>query len=79
MLLIVQLVAGAWRLFVGWFNGHEGQLLTFLLALVLLVLAITAVLRGWHWLVRVLLHLGWLGSLGLYMAMEAVRFKQLGG
>jgi hypothetical protein len=79
VLLVAELIGGSWRLFVGWFNGHGEQLLAFLLALVLLVLAITAVLRGWHWLVRALLHVGWLGSLGVFTAIEMVRVRQLGG
>jgi hypothetical protein len=79
VLLIAELVGGSWRLFAGWFTGHGGQLLILLVALVLLVLAITAVLRGWHWLVRSFLHLGWLGSVGVYMAIEMVRFRAMGG
>jgi hypothetical protein len=78
-ILAIGLFAGLGRLFAGWFTGHSGQLLILLLALALLVLAITAVLRGWHWLVRSLLHLGWMASVSAWVMMEQARFRELGG
>ena len=77
--LVLALIGGSVRFFAGWFTGHSAQLLTLLLAIVLLGLAITASLRGCHWLVRVLIHVGWLGSLTLWLTVEYGRFKQLGG
>jgi hypothetical protein len=79
MLLIMELVAGPVRVLAGKFNGHPGQLLALGLANGFLALAVTAVLRGWHWIVRSLLHLGWLGSLVVYLAIEMARFRQLAG
>jgi hypothetical protein len=79
VLVIPALTGGSLRLFGGWFTGHTGQLLIWLLMVVLLVLAIAAVLRGWHWLVRGLLHLGWVGSLTVFIMIEAARAKQWGG
>jgi hypothetical protein len=78
VILVLVSLNGVQRLFAGWFTGHGGHLLTMLLALVFLVLAITAGLRGWHWLVRGLLHLGWLGSLILFTAIEMARVQQPG-
>jgi predicted Ser/Thr protein kinase len=78
-ILVVGIVGGSLRLFAGWFTGHTGLLLALGLALVFLALTVTAVLRGWHWLVRGLLHLGWLGSLVVYAAMVMARFRQPGG
>jgi predicted Ser/Thr protein kinase len=41
-----------------------------LLLLPPLVLALTGVIRGWHWALRVLLHGGWLAALGTYLVMR---------
>jgi hypothetical protein len=60
VVMALALLGGTRRLLVGWFAGHTGQLLVLVVALLLLGLAMTAVLRGWHWLVRCLLHGGWL-------------------
>jgi predicted Ser/Thr protein kinase len=80
MFLVVGIVGGSLRLFTWWSTGHGGLLmLAILSALVFLVLAITAVLRGWHWLVRGLLHVGWLGSLSVCMAIQMSGFGQPGG
>jgi hypothetical protein len=79
VVLCMALLGGSLRFFAGWFTGHTGQLLILVLALVLLVLAITAVLRVWHWFVRSLLHVGWLGTLILWAMMEMVRYNQYRG
>jgi hypothetical protein len=79
VVLCMFLVGGALRGLSGWFAGHTAQLLVLVLLLSLLVLAITAVLRGWHWLVRSLLHLSWLGTLILWAMMEITRFNQYRG
>jgi hypothetical protein len=75
----IALLGGFLRVLVGWFAGHTAQLLVLLLMLSLLVLAMTAVLRGWHWLVRSLLHVGWLGTLILWAMKEMARYNQYGG
>ncbi len=77
--LIMALVGGTLRLFGGWFSGYLAHLLVLLFMLGVLVLAITAVLRGWHWLVRSLLHVGWVGSWIAFVMIEAVRWKVIGG
>jgi hypothetical protein len=73
VVLCMVLIGGSFRFLYGWFTGHTGQLLLLLLGLVLVVLAITAVLRGWHWLLRCLLHASWLVSLGVWRSMETAR------
>jgi serine/threonine protein kinase len=72
-LLCMAVTGGALRLFSGWLTGHPGQLLTLVLVLAFLGLAVTAVLRGWHWLVRCLLHVGWLVSLTVWVLIELSR------
>jgi hypothetical protein len=60
--VLVMMVFGAvFGLYVGRFNGRIWHLLAF----ALLVLAIIAVLRGWHWLIRAAMHAGWLISFAM--------------
>ena len=78
-ILIVGLASGAVRLSVGWFAAHPAHLLIALLMLCFLALAVTAVLRGCHWLVRAGLHVAWLLSLTAWFLLELPRFSQFGG
>jgi hypothetical protein len=41
----------------------------------MLVLSLTGTLRGWAWPVRVLLHVGWLASLGMLAAQWMSIFR----
>ena len=57
----------------------ENELVSASVTLALPALAIAAVLRGWHRLVRGLLHAAWLASLIGWFMYELARYKQLGG
>ena len=46
--------------------------------LALLALTVTGVLRGWHWVVRCLLHAAWLAGLIVWLYFDLARY-QLGG
>jgi eukaryotic-like serine/threonine-protein kinase len=73
-LLIMGLFSCSVRYSVGWFTGNPGQLLTTIAALLFMAAAVTAVLRGWHWLVRVMLHVAWVVSLYTWMKFDLGRF-----
>jgi hypothetical protein len=51
-------------------RGQFDQYRWVLLVLPLLVLALTGVLRRWHWTLRALLHAGWLAALCAYVVMK---------
>jgi hypothetical protein len=73
-LLIMGLFSASVRYSVGWFTGHPTQLLATLATLLFLAAAVTAVLRGWHWLVRGMLHVAWLVSLYAWVRFDLGRF-----
>jgi hypothetical protein len=78
-LLVMGLSSGATRLSFKWFREQPGHLPAAVLALVLLALAVTAVLRGWHWLFRGVLHIAWLVSLTAWLVFELSQYKMFGG
>jgi hypothetical protein len=53
-----------------WALGEVSKYRGALLVLPLLVLALTGVLRKWHWTLRALLHGGWLAALCAYLVMR---------
>jgi hypothetical protein len=73
-LLIMALFSSSVRYSVGWFTGHATLLVSSIATLFFLAAAVTAVLRGWHWLVRVMLHMAWLVSLYLGVRFDLGRF-----
>jgi hypothetical protein len=73
-LLIMAVFSGSVRYSVGWFTGHPGELLNTIATLLFLAAAVAAVLRGWHWLVRAMLHAAWLVSLCAWLKMDLGRF-----
>jgi predicted Ser/Thr protein kinase len=75
VLLIVLGIAFLFRWVLEEVSQYGGALLVpphraALLLLPPLVLALTGVLRGWHWTLRALLHGGWLAALGAYLVMR---------
>jgi hypothetical protein len=79
MLLVLGLSSGATRLSFKWFREQPGHLPAAVLALVLLALAVTAVLRGWHWLFRSVLHIAWLAGLIGWLMLELTQYEMFGG
>ena len=73
-LLIMGLFSASVRYFVGWFTGYPAQLLATIATLASLAAVVTAVLRGSHWLVRVMLHTAWLVGLYAWMKFDVGRF-----
>jgi hypothetical protein len=73
-ILIMGLFSGSVRYSAGWFTEHPEQLLATIATLLFLAAAVTAVLRGWHWLVRVMLHVAWVVSLYAWMKFDVGRF-----
>jgi eukaryotic-like serine/threonine-protein kinase len=77
--LIMGLASGIVRLSVGWFALHPAHMAVALLMFVFLALAIAAVLRGWHWLARAVLHAAWLANLVVWFMLELPRFSLFAG
>jgi hypothetical protein len=63
--LVVMSYGWVMALWFGLLPGRTWVLLVGLLMTALLPLAVTAVWRGWHWGLRLLLHAGWVGSMVL--------------
>jgi len=77
--LTMGVASGIVRLSVGWFALHPAHMAVALLTFVFLALVIAAVLRGWHWLVRGLLHVAWVVSLIAWFMLELPRYELFGG
>jgi hypothetical protein len=73
-ILIMAGFSGCVRYSVGWFTGHPGELFNTIATLLFLAAAVTAVLRGWQWLLRVALHVAWLVSLFAGIRFDLGRF-----
>jgi hypothetical protein len=66
MTLTMMASAVSYRFAVGEFSRYAGLLLV----ISLLALAVTGVLRRWHWILRVCLHAGWVGALFTWMLVR---------
>jgi hypothetical protein len=73
-ILIMAGFSGCVRYSVGWFTGHPWGLFNTIATLLFLAAAVAAVLRGWHWLVRITLHAAWLVSLFAGIKFDLGRF-----
>jgi hypothetical protein len=75
-LLVVAIHGVVFGLYIGRFVGHTGHLLVLLFTLLFAALALTGVLGGWSWILRVGLHLGWLCGLCVVIMNKLTWYSQ---
>jgi hypothetical protein len=74
--LVVAIHGAIFGLYVGRFVGQTGHFLTLLVTLLFAALALTGVLRGWSWALRVGLHLVWFCGLCLVIMNKLTWYSQ---